>query len=51
MLREGLPIKCVEAVFLALYLTSEMEDIERIPVGFKSSLNGHVRMGDIEQQG
>ena len=42
MLREGLPIKCVEAVFLALYLTADMEDIDRIPVGFKSCLNGHV---------
>eukprot|EP00249_Psilotum_nudum_P016414 c25813_g1_i2 orf=592-1242(-) len=36
------PIKCVEAVFLALYLTAGMLDVERIPLGFKSELQGQV---------
>ena len=33
--RRPLPIKCVEAVFLALLLTAGMEDIDRVPVSFK----------------
>ena len=36
--RDALPIKCVEAVFLGLYLTCDMEDLDRIPVGFKSEV-------------
>ncbi|KAI5056557.1 hypothetical protein GOP47_0028375 [Adiantum capillus-veneris] len=36
------PIKCVEAVFLALYLTAGIADTERIPLGFKSELHGQV---------
>ncbi|KAL3700421.1 hypothetical protein R1sor_018443 [Riccia sorocarpa] len=34
------PIKCVEAVFLALYLTAGILDCDRIPLGFKTSLRG-----------
>eukprot|EP00250_Pteridium_aquilinum_P028945 c38161_g1_i1 orf=150-623(+) len=36
------PIKCVEAVFLALYLTAGIPDADRIPLGFKSELHGQV---------
>ncbi|BBM96985.1 tubulinyl-Tyr carboxypeptidase [Marchantia polymorpha subsp. ruderalis] len=36
------PIKCVEAVFLALYLTAGIPDCDRTPLGFKTSLNGQV---------
>lgn len=42
MLREGLPIKCVEAVFLALYLTAEMEDIDRIPARSPEGPSRHI---------
>ncbi|MEW5305271.1 MAG: hypothetical protein WDW36_007824 [Sanguina aurantia] len=41
-LRKGLPIKCIEAVFLGLFLTAGWEDLERIPVGFKSAAGGQV---------
>lgn len=42
ILREGLPIKCIEAVFLGLYLTCGWEDLQRVPVGFKSRVDGQV---------
>ena len=35
MIRDALPIRCLEAVFLAAYLTCGMEDFSRIPVSFK----------------
>ena len=41
-MRQGLPIKCVEAVFLALLLTAGWNDLDRIPVGFKTCVAGHV---------
>jgi Vasohibin len=37
----GLPIKCIEAVFLALYLTCQHCEWERYPLGFKSTMQGH----------
>jgi tubulinyl-Tyr carboxypeptidase len=41
ILTAGLPIQCVEAVFAAIYLTQQMEEIERIPLSFKSRfMNG-----------
>eukprot|EP00762_Andalucia_godoyi_P003913 ANDGO_05596.mRNA.1 hypothetical protein len=41
--KEQLPIKCLEAVFVSLYLTRELgTEIERIPVAFKSRMDGHV---------
>jgi len=40
--QEALPIKCIEGVFLALYLTSEIQDVERVPISFKSTVNGQV---------
>ena len=42
IIREALPIQCVEAVFLGCYLTSEMSDLERFPLSFKSAAGGHV---------
>jgi len=36
IIREALPIQCVEAVFLACFLTSEMRDLDRYPLSFKS---------------
>ncbi|KAL3158407.1 Tubulinyl-Tyr carboxypeptidase 1, variant 2 [Trebouxia sp. C0009 RCD-2024] len=42
IVRQGLPIKCVEAVFLALLLTAGWKDLDRIPVGFKTCVAGHV---------
>jgi hypothetical protein len=36
------PIKCVEAVFLALYLTAGVPEVERIPLGFKTEIGGQV---------
>merc|ERR1719230_942717 len=42
IIREALPIQCVEAVFLACYLTAEMKEIERFPLSFKSSAGGQV---------
>ena len=40
--RQALPIKCVEAVFLATYLTQGLRELERIPVSFKSQVDGNV---------
>ena len=45
ILRDCLPIKCLEAVFLGMYLTNKMDDIERIPVSFKSKFGGKVSLG------
>lgn len=42
ILSDCLPIKCIEAVFVALYLTSSMEDLDRIPISFKSCAGGTV---------
>ena len=36
--RDALPIKCVEAVFLALRLTSEWRDVDRVPAAFKTAV-------------
>lgn len=41
MTKEALPIKCLEAVILALYLTNGLEGVDRFPIGFKSVLEGH----------
>ncbi|TMW68498.1 hypothetical protein Poli38472_005966 [Pythium oligandrum] len=43
---EMLPIQCLEAVFLAAYLTSNVADLERFPISFKteagSSVHRHI---------
>ncbi|KAI8915850.1 Vasohibin-domain-containing protein [Gorgonomyces haynaldii] len=41
MIRDALPIKCLEAVVIAMFLTMKM-DIDRITVSFKSNVNGNV---------
>ncbi|KAL6752521.1 Vasohibin-domain-containing protein [Haematococcus lacustris] len=42
VLREAMPIKCIEAVFLGLLLTNNWEHMERYPVGFKSKCQGNT---------
>ena len=42
VLREALPIKCIEAVFLGTLLTAGWEDLHRLPLGFKSTVNGET---------
>nr|PNR58018.1 hypothetical protein PHYPA_005013 [Physcomitrium patens] len=36
------PIKCVEAVFIALYLTAGLKSVTRIPIGFKTQFANQV---------
>ncbi|CAK8690064.1 unnamed protein product [Clavelina lepadiformis] len=49
MIKEALPIKCLEAVILSIYLTNGLLTVERFPIGFKSVFNGrcyyHVVLG------
>lgn len=40
--RQALPIKCVEAVFLGTYLTQGLRELERVPISFKSVVDGQV---------
>ena len=40
IIQESLPIKCLEAVVLSLYLTSPLLNIQRLAVGFKSKFDG-----------
>ena len=40
MIHESLPIKCLEAVVLGLYLTVPVISLQRFPIGFKSVHNG-----------
>ena len=42
IVRDALPIQCLEAVFLSAYLTAELENLDRIPVSFKSIVDGQV---------
>ena len=42
VLREALPIKCIEAVFLGTLLTAGWEGLHRMPLGFKSTANGET---------
>ncbi|KEG15111.1 vasohibin-1 [Trypanosoma grayi] len=41
ILAEALPIRCLEATFVGLYLTQAMKNVDRIPVSFKSRVKGH----------
>ncbi|KAG5475797.1 hypothetical protein CUR178_03510 [Leishmania enriettii] len=41
-LSEALPIRCLEATFVALHYTQALRDIDRIPLSFKSVANGKV---------
>jgi hypothetical protein len=42
LIKEPLPIKCLEAVFVAIYLTNAQKDLVRLPLTFKSSSHGKV---------
>ncbi|XP_071834969.1 tubulinyl-Tyr carboxypeptidase 1-like [Apostichopus japonicus] len=42
MIRESLPIKCLEAVILGIYLTNGTSNLHRFPISFKTSFSGHV---------
>ena len=39
MVRESLPIKCMEAIILAIYLTNGIPGLGRFPINFKSEVN------------
>ncbi|CAL1575230.1 unnamed protein product [Knipowitschia caucasica] len=49
MVREALPIKCLEAVILGIHLTNNMPGVERFPLSFKSQFSGnhfhHIVLG------
>ncbi|XP_066550809.1 tubulinyl-Tyr carboxypeptidase 1 [Amia ocellicauda] len=49
MIRESLPIKCLEAVILGIYLTNSMPGVERFPLSFKTQFSGnyfrHIVLG------
>ncbi|XP_052269429.1 tubulinyl-Tyr carboxypeptidase 1-like [Dreissena polymorpha] len=49
MIRESLPIKCLEAIILGVFLTNGMLGMERFPVSFKTKFNDnyhrHVVLG------
>jgi len=49
ILKEGLPIQCLEAVFLAAYLTAGLPNLDRFPISFKttagSSTHRHIVLG------
>ncbi|XP_071795633.1 tubulinyl-Tyr carboxypeptidase 2-like [Asterias amurensis] len=42
MIRESLPIKCLEAVILSLYLTNGAPGLERFPLSFKTHFSGTI---------
>nr|XP_006823050.1 PREDICTED: vasohibin-1-like [Saccoglossus kowalevskii] len=49
MIRESLPIKCLEAVILAIHLTNGIAGLERFTISFKTQFSGnyhrHVVLG------
>lgn len=49
IIKESLPIKCLEAVVLTLYLTSPLTALQRFAIGFKSKFGGlyyrHIVLG------
>lgn len=42
ILAEALPIRCLEATFVGLYLTQDLKDVDRIPLSFKSRAKGRA---------
>ncbi|ESO06508.1 hypothetical protein HELRODRAFT_133665, partial [Helobdella robusta] len=42
MIRASLPVKCLEAVVLAMYCTSQYANLDRFPVSFKSQFENRV---------
>ncbi|XP_071972915.1 tubulinyl-Tyr carboxypeptidase 1 [Engystomops pustulosus] len=49
MTKEALPIKCLEAVILGIYLTNSISGLERFPISFKTQFAGgcfrHIVLG------
>lgn len=39
IIRLGLPIQCIEAVFLGCFLTADLNGVDRLPLSFKSKCN------------
>ena len=39
MVRESLPIKCMEAIILGIYLTNGIPGLGRFPINFKSEVD------------
>ncbi|KAI9995230.1 hypothetical protein PInf_012280 [Phytophthora infestans] len=54
ILKEGLPIQCLEAVFLGAYMTAGLPNLERFPISFKTaagkSTHRHIILGIHHQQ-
>eukprot|EP00466_Bigelowiella_natans_P011831 jgi/Bigna1/141420/aug1.62_g16128 len=42
IIKESLPIKCLEATMLAIYLTRDIANLSRVPLRFASSVHGHI---------
>lgn len=42
IIRESLPIKCLEAVVLAIYLTSDLPSVQRFPLAFKTTFENNT---------
>jgi hypothetical protein len=42
MISKGLPIKCLEATVLGIYMTMHLKELERIPLAFKSLCDGRI---------
>ncbi|ELT94112.1 hypothetical protein CAPTEDRAFT_139464 [Capitella teleta] len=42
MIRESLPIKCLEAVILGIYLTNGIPGLDRFPVSFRTVFNRNI---------
>lgn len=42
MIRESLPIKCLEAVILGIFLTNGLVGLERYPLSFRSVFSSNV---------
>lgn len=45
IIRESLPIKCLEAVVVAIFLTMPLDALHRFTISFKSEF-GNMRVGD-----
>ncbi|KAK3749494.1 hypothetical protein QZH41_013467 [Actinostola sp. cb2023] len=41
IIKESLPIKCLEAVIVSLYLTSSFSELQRFTISFKSQFSSH----------
>lgn len=42
MIRESLPIKCLEAIILGIYLTNGIMGMERFPISFNTQFSGNI---------